>query len=303
MDAISGIDYQSIGGIELSFDTRQSNSKDQGKRSAFSVAAANPEKNTDATGLKLDPEKQKVIQEMKARDTEVRSHEQAHIAASGGNAKGGASFTMQRGPDGVMYATGGEVSIDTSSVPDDPDATIEKARQIQAAANAPANPSSQDRAVAASAAQMEAQAQQEKTQKTQEENDGENGTASKTGNTGKNAKNANASESTQTGQAFAAASTQQALFSEGNASGLVPGQYYQSLGFSVNASGNSAQNTQPYLIFNAQAQNQAQRLNTAQGTQDQNAMSSPYRLASNAYARQMGTSALAPMGTGISRTA
>ncbi len=61
MDAISAIDYQSIGGIELSFDTR-SDSKEQNKRSGFSIAAANPEKNTDATGLKLDPEKQKIVQ-------------------------------------------------------------------------------------------------------------------------------------------------------------------------------------------------------------------------------------------------
>jgi len=41
-----------------------------------------------------------------------------------------------------------KVNIDTSEASGDPEATIQKARQIQAAANAPANPSAQDRAVA-----------------------------------------------------------------------------------------------------------------------------------------------------------
>jgi hypothetical protein len=49
---------------------------------------------------------------------------------------------------------GGEVSIDSSPVANDPQATLTKAQQIQAAALAPANPSAQDRAVAASAARM-----------------------------------------------------------------------------------------------------------------------------------------------------
>ena len=49
---------------------------------------------------------------------------------------------------------GGEVSIDTSPVAGDPEATVEKMRTIQAAAMAPANPYAADRAVAAKAAQM-----------------------------------------------------------------------------------------------------------------------------------------------------
>ena len=47
------------------------------------------------------------------------------------------------------------MSIDTSPVGGDPEATIRKAQQVRAAANAPANPSSQDRQVAAQAGQME----------------------------------------------------------------------------------------------------------------------------------------------------
>ncbi len=49
------------------------------------------------------------------RDREVRAHEMAHLAAAGGLASSGATFTYQHGPDGVSYAIGGEVKIDTSS--------------------------------------------------------------------------------------------------------------------------------------------------------------------------------------------
>ena len=111
--------------------------------------------------LNKGTEEQAEIATLRKRDLEVRAHEQAHIAAAGGLAQGGATFSFQRGPDGKQYAVGGEVSIDTSPVSGNPNATIQKAQQIRVAALAPANPSSQDRAVAASATALEAQAQQE----------------------------------------------------------------------------------------------------------------------------------------------
>ena len=52
--------------------------------------------------------------------------------------------------------------IDTSPVPDDPDATILKMRQVRRAALAPAEPSPQDRRVASEASQQESAARQEK---------------------------------------------------------------------------------------------------------------------------------------------
>jgi hypothetical protein len=100
------------------------------------------------------------IQELAARDREVRAHEQAHASVAGQYAKG-TSYTYQRGPDGVSYAVGGEVQIDTSPIPGDPEATLRKAQQLRRAANAPADPSSQDARVAALAAQMEQQARVE----------------------------------------------------------------------------------------------------------------------------------------------
>jgi|GEM_PF-605382 len=126
---------------------------------------AESEKTEKAGNVKTDqnltPEEEKQVQELKSRDTEVRAHEAAHLAAAGGHAQGGASFTYQTGPDGKKYAVGGEVSVDTSSVDGNPEATIQKARQIRAAALAPAQPSSQDMNVAARASKMEVQARQE----------------------------------------------------------------------------------------------------------------------------------------------
>ena len=111
-------------------------------------------------GEPLSNEQITQIQKLAARDLEVRQHEQAHLAASGGLAKSGASYSLQKGPDGKSYAIGGEVSIDTSAGKT-PEETLRKARIIQAAALAPADPSDQDRQVAAAAQAMEMQAQSE----------------------------------------------------------------------------------------------------------------------------------------------
>lgn len=117
---------------------------------------------TTSTGEKvLTEEEQKQVEELKARDTEVKAHEQAHIAAGGSYVRGGARYDYQTGPDGKKYAVGGEVSIDTSAVEGDPQATINKAQVILKAALAPAEPSGQDKAVASQARQMMASARKE----------------------------------------------------------------------------------------------------------------------------------------------
>ena len=95
------------------------------------------------------------MQELEARDREVRAHEAAHLAAAGGLAMGGANFSLQRGPDGRMYAVGGEVSIDVSEGRT-PEETIARAERIRAAALAPAEPSAKDMQVAARATRMAA---------------------------------------------------------------------------------------------------------------------------------------------------
>jgi hypothetical protein len=109
----------------------------------------------------LAPEEEKQVRELEERDREVRRHEQAHKAAAGELASGGPKFEYEAGPDGKRYAVGGEVSIDTSPVPGDPRATIQKMQQVRRAALAPGEPSSQDRAVAARAGAAERQARAE----------------------------------------------------------------------------------------------------------------------------------------------
>jgi len=99
----------------------------------------------------------RVLAQLIQRDREVRTHEAAH-AAVGGPYAGSPSLTYKSGPDGRSYAVSGEVSIDVSPVSGDPQATIEKAQTIRAAALAPSQPSAQDLRVAARAMQMAAQA-------------------------------------------------------------------------------------------------------------------------------------------------
>lgn len=109
-------------------------------------------------GGELSGDEQAVVEEFRTRDREVRTHEQAHVAAAGGHAQGGIRYAYQTGPDGRQYAVGGSVSLDVSPVSGDPEATAEKARTIRQAALAPAQPSAQDRAVAAQASAMETEA-------------------------------------------------------------------------------------------------------------------------------------------------
>ncbi len=87
----------------------------------------------------------------------------AHVAAGGSLITSGASFTYQRGPDGKSYAVAGEVSIDTSAVPGDPQATLQKMQQVKSSALAPANPSAQDLKVASNATSRAAKASSELT--------------------------------------------------------------------------------------------------------------------------------------------
>ncbi|WP_354625666.1 putative metalloprotease CJM1_0395 family protein [Psychromonas sp. MME2] len=112
----------------------------------------------------------KEISSLKMRDTEVEIHERAHSSV-GGQYAGAPSYTYQTGPDGVKYAVAGKVSIDTSAIANDPEATLRKAQQIKAAALAPAEPSGQDKRIAAKADQMAAQARNDILQENQKSDD------------------------------------------------------------------------------------------------------------------------------------
>lgn len=109
----------------------------------------------------LSNAEQQEVDALQERDREVRAHEQAHLSAAGRYATGGIQYTFARGPDGRMYAIGGSVSVDTSEIPGDPEATLLKAQVLRRAALAPAEPSQQDRAVAAEMTRIAAEARQE----------------------------------------------------------------------------------------------------------------------------------------------
>lgn len=136
--------------------------KDTGSDSKKDAQADNesPQETQTKDTVNLSSSERQQVIELQQRDNEVRSHEAAHISAGGSVVSGAASFTYQKGPDGKLYAVGGEVSI-SSSGGNTPEEKIAIARQIQAGALAPANPSPQDLKVASSASVMEAQARRE----------------------------------------------------------------------------------------------------------------------------------------------
>ena len=106
----------------------------------------------------LTPEERKQVEALKRRDREVREHEQAHKTAGRGLLIQGPFFTYEFGPDKKRYAVSGEVTIDASGIPDDPEATISKMQKVRHAALAPREPSSKDRQVASKASSTESKA-------------------------------------------------------------------------------------------------------------------------------------------------
>ncbi|WP_432472181.1 putative metalloprotease CJM1_0395 family protein [Amphritea sp. HPY] len=116
-------------------------------RQRFNKDSLTERSNDKPPELSVSDEELRLIRELAALDREVRQKEISDSAVSAGqtNASG---LEYERGPDGRSYVIGGEVSIDTSAVPDDPEAVLEKTELILRAAQAVAEPSSQDRAAA-----------------------------------------------------------------------------------------------------------------------------------------------------------
>ena len=151
------------GDVQPSSETPPADDTSAFARQRDEVRAARQE----AEQRQLDQELE-TIRELAARDREVRAHEQAHQAV-GGQYAGGMSLTFERGPDGKRYAVAGEVPIDISPVPGNPEATLAKAEQVRRAALAPAEPSAQDRSVAVAAMQLKMEAQIEVRQERRED--------------------------------------------------------------------------------------------------------------------------------------
>lgn len=132
----------------------------RGTRPPRGGAIAKPRTDDPGDPFALSAEEEQVVEQLRARDQEVRNHEEAH-ARVGGPYAGSPSYEYTVGPDNKRYAVSGSVPIDTSPVPDDPEATIQKMEVVKAAALAPAQPSGQDIKVAGIAEQRKQQASAE----------------------------------------------------------------------------------------------------------------------------------------------
>lgn len=148
-----------------------------GAEPSTSAKEANKEESPSASEIKsraasdagLSDAEKKIVEQLKQADSEIKQHEMAHVAAGAGITTSGANYTYKTGPDGQRYAVGGDVQINMSAVPGDPQATIDKMAQVKRAALAPASPSTQDRRVASKASTLTAKAMQDLMVKTARE--------------------------------------------------------------------------------------------------------------------------------------
>lgn len=123
-----------------------------------------PEETDESKDSKEDTNKDELtsaqkalVQKLQITDQKVKEHEAAHISVGGSVITSGANFSYTQGPDKRLYATSGEVGIDTSPE-STPRETIPKMQLVRAAALAPSDPSGTDYQVASTATLLEMQA-------------------------------------------------------------------------------------------------------------------------------------------------
>ena len=154
-------DYSLIATAENSKDaTNEEPKRSDEEKFGYKLSLSDENWKTFGKKQELSEEDKRKIEELKKIDKRVHTHEQAHLSAAGGYARGGASYDYVTGPDGNKYANSGHVNLDTSRERT-PEATIMKANIIQKAALAPADPSPADKQIAANAARMAEDAKQE----------------------------------------------------------------------------------------------------------------------------------------------
>lgn len=132
----------------------------QVKEDSKLIESSKADRENEGRKEELSAKEKKRLQKLKRRDQEVRRHEEAHITAGGTLVKSGPHYEYVTGPDGKQYAVNGYVNIDVSPEKE-PEQTIRKADRIVKAALAPANPSSDDYAIASNARRMKARALQQ----------------------------------------------------------------------------------------------------------------------------------------------
>jgi hypothetical protein len=125
------------------------NQKQQDQKAQRREGLAEQAQASEQQAAQIDAAK---VAQLSKRDTEVKTHEQAHASVGGSHAQS-PSFTYEKGPDGRRYAVDGEVQIDVSVVNGDAQATLNKMMKVYSAAMAPVQPSMADIRVAADALQ------------------------------------------------------------------------------------------------------------------------------------------------------
>lgn len=141
---------------EKKVETKDSKEEDK-------TSGAKPIKESDLT-----PVQQQEVEKLKERDSEVRAHEQAHIAAAAGLRTSAPTYDYETGPDGKKYAVGGEVNISFTSG-SNPEEDIRNAETMRNAALAPSEPSGQDRSVAKEAEKIIQQAKEKLAQQQEQQ--------------------------------------------------------------------------------------------------------------------------------------
>lgn len=91
---------------------------------------------------------ERVLDKFKSKDSEVKAHEQAHATNSSSNST--VKYNYQMGPDGRLYAVGGEIRLDTS-IPKDPTRALSKLDELIRASSAPSELSQADMQISRSA--------------------------------------------------------------------------------------------------------------------------------------------------------
>ena len=187
-DAVDDTDVQDKSIVKKS-------SADKAKEKEQKEAAQN-HNGKKQNGEYLTDDEQSEVEQLKARDTEVRTHEQAHQSA-GGSYAGSPQYEYKTGPDGNKYITDGHVNIDIGKE-STPEKTIEKMRTVISAAHAPAEPSGQDLKVAAEAQQKMSEAQQELSEENTKENNQKLNKHESSAASDKNSTNSNSTNSNNT---------------------------------------------------------------------------------------------------------
>ena len=138
------------------FPESKSSSSDKTSAKEKSAGSHDPARTSSVDTRAQQQDDFKKVQQLQTIQQTVFAHELDHKEA-GPDVTGSVTYRYKRGPDGQMYAVGGDTSVNIS-FSGDPKQTIEKMDEVKKAATAPANPSFDDFVILAHAIAYKQQA-------------------------------------------------------------------------------------------------------------------------------------------------